>query len=160
MATALYMKMDGVEGECVVEGYEGWIDLLRMEFGGSQSTTLGTGRGGGAGKVSMDDLTFTKLCDKCSPGLVRKLCLGEHYDDVLIHVTKATGGVPLPYFTIKLNHALVSHMEFGAAGKDDQMVETGSLCYRQITVEYRIQNEDGTDMGTTMAQYNVATGVS
>lgn len=159
MATALYMKLDGVEGECVVEGYEGWIDLMSMSFAGSQSVTIGTGRGGGSGKVAMGDVMFTKICDKCSTDLVKKLALGQHYATVDIHATKATGAKPLPYFTVKLTHAMVSSMSFGGAGGgNDVMTESGSLAYRQIDVEYKIQNEDGTEMGTTTAGYNVATG--
>lgn len=159
MATALYMKLDGVEGECVVEGYEGWIDLLSMSFAGSQSGTMHTGRGGGSGKVSMGDLMATKLCDKCSTDLMKKLCLGQHYASVDVHATKATGGKPLPYFTVKLTDALVTSMSFGGAGGgNDVMTESFSLNYRQIDVEYKIQAEDGTETGTTTAGYNVATG--
>ncbi|MBS8227540.1 Hcp family type VI secretion system effector [Vannielia litorea] len=154
------MKLDGVDGECVVEGYEGWMDLLSMSFGGSQSVTFSTGRGGGSGKVAMEDLQFVRLTDKCSPVVMRMLCLGQHFDEVLIHATKATGDKPLPYFTVKLNHALISSMDIGGQGENDQLTETGTLAYRQITVEYRIQNEDGTELGTTSAEYNVATGAT
>ncbi|MDF1872438.1 type VI secretion system tube protein Hcp [Vannielia sp.] len=159
MATALYMKLDGVDGECVVKGYEGWIDLMSMSFAGSQSGTMHTGRGGGSGKVQVGDLMATKVCDKCSTDLLKKLCLGQHYATVDVHATKATGGEVLPYFTVKLTHAIVTSMSFGGAGGgDDVMTESFSLNYREIDVEYKLQNEDGTDAGTTTAGYNVATG--
>lgn len=161
MATALYMKLDGVEGECVVKGYEGWIDLLSMSFSGTQSGNMHKGMGGGAGKVTMGDLMATKLADKCSTDLMKKLCLGQHYATVDVHATKATGGEALPYFTVKLTDAIVTSMSFGGSGGgDDVMTESISLNYRQIDVEYHIQNQDGTDGGTTSASYNIATSES
>ena len=160
MATALYMKLDGVDGECVVEGYEGWMDLLSVSFAGTQSGTMQTGRGGGSGKIEMQDLTFLRVTDKCTPILMRMLCQGQHFATVDIHATKATGDKPMPYFTIKLDHAIMTYLDLGEMGERDQMVETGSLNFRQITVEYRIQNEDGTEIGATSASYNVATGAS
>lgn len=160
MATALYLRLSGVTGECAVEGYEGWIDLLELSVGGIQTGTMHSGRGGGAGRVRMKDLEITKLCDQCSPDLLQKLCLGQHYDSVELHATKATGDAPLPYFTILLNHAIVTGMEFGGNGQNDMMTERLSLMYREITMEYRIQGEDGIQLGSTEAHYNVATGAT
>jgi type VI secretion system secreted protein Hcp len=55
----------------------------------SQSGTTHTGSGGGAGKVSVQDISVTKWVDKASPILIQKCAQGSHIDDGELVVRKA-----------------------------------------------------------------------
>ncbi|MBT0957268.1 type VI secretion system tube protein Hcp [Alphaproteobacteria bacterium KMM 3653] len=155
-STNIMMKLAGVEGESVQTGYEGWMYLSSCSIGGHQSATMHTGRGGGGGKVAMGDLMCTKLVDKCTPDLIKKLCAGQHYATVDVHFLKSTGDTPLPYYQIALKDAIVSSHNTGAAGEESQINESFSLNFRTIKVTYKIQNEDGTDGGATETEFDIA----
>ncbi|HYN78560.1 MAG TPA: type VI secretion system tube protein Hcp, partial [Lamprocystis sp. (in: g-proteobacteria)] len=70
MAVDMFLKLEGVTGESQDKTHTGEIDVLAWSWGLSQSGTFHTGGGGGAGKVNVQDLSFTKYIDKSSPNLM------------------------------------------------------------------------------------------
>ena len=66
MAVDAFLKMD-VKGESVVDGHEESIQILSWSWGMSQTGTTHRGTGGGAGKVDVQDLSFTHFVDSASP---------------------------------------------------------------------------------------------
>ena len=65
-----FLKLDGISGESKDSKHKDWIDVLAWSFGESNPGTLGTGGGGGAGKVQMQDIHFTTKVNKASPTLM------------------------------------------------------------------------------------------
>jgi len=64
MAVDMFMKAGDIEGESNDAKHKGSIDVLAWSWGMSQSGTTHMGTGGGAGKVNIQDLSFTKYVDK------------------------------------------------------------------------------------------------
>jgi type VI secretion system secreted protein Hcp len=62
------------------------LDILKLSF--ASSSTRG---GGGAGKVSVHDISITKKVDKSSPTFFRACVSGAHYKKVTITMRKAGG---------------------------------------------------------------------
>jgi type VI secretion system secreted protein Hcp len=58
MAVNAFLKLDGIEGESTDHKHKGEIELESFSFGASNSSTVG-GKGGGEGKVSLEDFSFT-----------------------------------------------------------------------------------------------------
>src|SRR5688572_24968257 len=98
MAIDAFLKFEGPEckGDSVGEGHAGEIDLLAYSWGMSQSGTMHQATGGGAGKVNVQDLSFTHYVDSASVNLVKYCCTGQHIDKVTLVLQKA-GGKALPY---------------------------------------------------------------
>src|SRR5689334_24466629 len=60
MAFDSFLKLDGVAGESVRSGFEGWIEIYSFSMGASNPSSIGTsGAGAGAGKVSLSGFNYT-----------------------------------------------------------------------------------------------------
>ncbi|MFT0702113.1 type VI secretion system receptor/chaperone Hcp, partial [Citrobacter meridianamericanus] len=74
----------------------------------SQSGSMHMGGGGGAGKVNVQDLSFTKYIDKSTPNLMMACSSGKHYPQAKLTIRKAGGENQVEYLIITLKEVLVS----------------------------------------------------
>src|SRR5881628_2321709 len=109
MAVDMFIKIGEIEGEThdKVYGPKKFIDVLAWSWGMSNSGSAHVGGGAGAGKVNVQDLSFTKYVDKTSPDLMLACCNGKHFDKATLVVRKA-GEHPLEYITINLEELMVT----------------------------------------------------
>ena len=101
------------------------------------------GGGGGAGKVNVQDLSFTKYVDSSTPKLMLACCQGTHYDDATLVVRKA-GGKPVEYIKVKMTEVLITSLSTGGSGGEDRLTENVTLNFAKVTVDYVPQKDDGT----------------
>ena len=146
MAVDMSFKIDGIKGESKLEKHIDEIDVLAWSWGMSQSGTFHGGGGGGAGKVNMQDLSFTKYVDKSSPELMLACSNGKHIKDAVLTIRKA-GEKPLEYLTITLEKLLVSSLSTGGSGGEDRLTENVTLNFAKVKVEYQEQDEKGGPKG-------------
>ena len=161
MAVDMFIKIGDVKGESQDSKHKEEIDVLAWSWGASQSGSMHLGSGGGAGKVSVQDLSFTKYVDSSSNALLLACCNGKHYPDATLVVRKA-GENALEYLTITLTEVLVSAMSTGGSGGEDRLTENITLNFAKFKYEYNPQKADGTlDAAKTAAwdiRANVKTG--
>jgi type VI secretion system secreted protein Hcp len=142
MAVDMFLKLDGIKGESKDHKHSGEIHIESFSWGMSQTGAHGTGGGGGAGKVSVHDISITKFVDKSSPSLMLCCCNGKHIPNGLITVRKA-GEKPLEYMKIKLVDILVSGVQHAGHGSD-LLTENVTLNFAKFHLEYQEQKPDGT----------------
>ena len=145
MAYDAFLKLDGIKGESLDAKHKDEIDIESFSFGVTQAGTHGTGGGGGAGKVSVQDIHLTKVVDKSSPELLLACCNGKHVKEALFTVRKA-GENPLEYLKIKLTDILVSGVQATGTG-DEVLTEQVSLNFAKIQYQYQQQGADGKATG-------------
>lgn len=141
MAVDMFLKLDGIKGESADHKHKDEIHIESFSWGLSQTGAHGTGGGGGAGKVSVHDISITKFVDKSSPSLMLHCCNGKHIKDGLITVRKA-GEKPLEYLKIKLEDILVSGVQHAGHGSD-LLTENLTINFAKFKVEYQEQKPDG-----------------
>ena len=112
MAMDMFIKIGALKGESKDSKHKESIDVLAWSWGASNSGSAHVGGGAGAGKVHVQDLSFTKYVDKCTPDLLLAACNGKHFPDATLVVRKA-GAKPLEYITIKLTEVLVTSITEG-----------------------------------------------
>ncbi|WP_235543395.1 MULTISPECIES: type VI secretion system tube protein Hcp [unclassified Phycicoccus] len=78
MASSIFARIGTIKGESRDARHKDEIDVLSWAWGLSQAGNLGHGGGGGSGKVSFQDLTFTHHLDKSSPSLMKACATGTH----------------------------------------------------------------------------------
>lgn len=113
----------------------------------SQSGNMHTGTGGGAGKVSIQDMSLTKFVDKATPNLMMHCSSGKHVPKVTLTVRKAGGDSQVEYLIINLEEVLISSLSTGGSGNDDRLIENITLNFAKVTVDYQPQKADGTKEG-------------
>ena len=137
MAVDMFLKIEGIKGESADKAHKDEIDVLAWSWGISQSGSAQLGPGAGAGKVSVQDLSFTKYIDASSPDLLLSCCNGKHLDEALLTVRKA-GENPVEYLKIKMNRGageLGVHRGVGRRGsldgeRDVELRQGGGGLYR------------------------------
>jgi type VI secretion system secreted protein Hcp len=142
MAVDMFLKIDGVNGESKDAKHSGETDILAWSWGMSQSGTMHIGGGGGAGKVSVQDISVTKYVDKGSANLMLFCSNGKHIAEAMLVVRKA-GENPLEYIKIKMTDVLVTSVSTGGSGGEDRLTENVTLNFAKVNYEYVPQNEKG-----------------
>lgn len=156
MAIDTFLKLGALKGESQVKGFEDQIQVLAWSWGMSQTGTTHHGTGGGAGKVNVQDLSFTHYVDSSSPPLMLACCKGTHYEEATLTMRKA-GGDPLPYLVIKLKDIIVTSISGGGSGGEDQQTENVTLNFAAFEVSYQPQDNKGAKKGGAIEiKYDIA----
>lgn len=156
MAVDTFLKLGDLKGESQVKGFEDLIQVLAWSWGMSQTGTTHHGTGGGAGKVNVQDLSFTHYVDSSSPALILACCKGTHYEEATLTARKA-GGDPLPYLTVKLTDLIVTSVSDGGSGGEDQQTQNVTLNFSAFEVSYQPQDNKGAKKGGAITvKYDIA----
>ena len=147
MAVDIFIKIGDIKGESQDKAHKDEVEVLNWSWGMSQSGNMHTGTGGGAGKVSIQDLSLTKYVDKATPNLMMHCSSGKHVPKVTLTVRKAGGDSQVEYLIINLEEVLISSLSTGGSGNDDRLIENVTLNFAKVTVDYQPQKADGTKEG-------------
>jgi type VI secretion system secreted protein Hcp len=140
---AVFLKLDGIEGESTDARHAKEIDVTAWSLG---VTNPGSGHagggGGGTGRPKVTDLAVSKLLDRASPALMLAVASGRHVRSGRLTVT---GGGPRPveYLVVDLEDVLVTACLVADAADPDRPVENVSLAFGKIHVAYTQQSPDG-----------------
>ncbi len=147
MALDTFARIGDIKGESLDTKHSGEIDVLAWSWGVMQTGTLAQGGGGGAGKASFQDFTFTHHIDKASPLLMKSCASGSHIKDATITVRKAGKGQQ-EYLVIELTDVLVTSVMPSLESEQGATHEGVTLHSVKVDLEYRPQNPDGSlDVG-------------
>ena len=142
MATSIFARIGTIKGESRDARHKDEIEVLSWAWGLSQTGTTGHAGGGGAGKASFHDLTFTHHVDKASPLLMKACATGTHVKDATITVRKA-GKAQQEYLVITINDVLVTSVSTSVSAEGDATLETVGLVFAKVDLEYKPQKADG-----------------
>ncbi|WP_256645128.1 Hcp family type VI secretion system effector [Thermomonas paludicola] len=151
MASDIFLKIDGIDGESADSKHKGEIDVLAWSFGASNSGSMAYGGGGGTGKVAFQDMTITKRIDKSSPKLLEHCANGKHIKKAVL-IARKQGGAQMDYVKVTLSDLLVSSISLAGSGDDS---ETISLNFGHIEYIYTAQKSDGSKEGDTGMKWNI-----
>ena len=136
----IYMKIEGIDGEATDRGHEKEIDVLSWSWGMSQG---GSGHaGGGAGKVSVHDLSLTKYVDKSSPDLMLACASGKHFPKIELTMRKP-GEAAQDYLKYTFENVVCASYQVGGSSSDPIPTESISMNFTKVLVEYKEQKPGG-----------------
>lgn len=159
MAVDMFLKIKG--GKAVPEGesrdskHPNEIDVLAWSWGISQSGTMHSGSGGGAGKANVQDLSFTTYFDNAVPTMMNAVCVGDHHDEATLVVRKA-GTTPLEYITVVMTEVMVTSVSTGGSGGEDRLTANVTLNFAKVNVKYMKQSKDGSGKAGAEFTYDIA----
>ena len=155
MSVDMFLKLDGIDGESDDHKHGKEIDISAWDWGLSQSGTTHTSKGGGAGKVNVQDITVTKYVDKSTPNLISACCVGKHIKEATITVRKA-GEKPVEYVVVKLKDVLIANISSGGSGGDDRLTESVTLNFAEFEYTYLPQKADGSPEGPVRFAFSIS----
>jgi len=142
MAVDMFLKLGTIKGEAKDSVHKGEIDVLAWSWGASNSGNAHVGGGAGAGKVNVQDLSFTKFVDVSSPDIFLHCCNGKHITEATLIVRKA-GENPLEYIKITMSDLMITSMSTGGSGGEDRLTENVTLNFAKVQINYIEQTEKG-----------------
>ena len=154
MAVDMFLKIKGIDGESADDKHKKEIDVLAWSWGLSQSGSAHVGGGAGAGKVNVQDLSFTKYIDASSHALMLACSSGDHIGEATLVVRKA-GKEALEYIKLTLTDLIVSSISTGGSGGEDRLTENIALNFAKFKYEYTPQKADGTGDAPKIAGWDI-----
>jgi type VI secretion system secreted protein Hcp len=148
-AVDYFLKIDGIPGESTDAKHKGEVDVGAWSWGETAAVPTVPGGGGGAGKVTIQDLNFTSRISKASPQLMLACASGKHIKSAVLTARRA-GKPQAEFLTITLRDVVVSSYQTAAGiGDESEPLDSISLNFSQIQVEYRETKPDGS-LGTSV----------
>ncbi|MGV3345042.1 Hcp family type VI secretion system effector [Enterobacteriaceae bacterium LUAb1] len=154
MAQDIFIKFNGIEGESQDFAHKGEIEVLNWDWSAGQTANMHSGRGGGAGKCTVEDLHFEHYFDKASPNLLQYCLTGKHISEAVLIMRKA-GGSPLEYLRITLQEIIITGVHPVYYNTMRVPREAVSLAFSRVRMDYVLQNAQGNPAGTLSTGYNI-----
>ncbi|MFN0015415.1 MAG: type VI secretion system tube protein Hcp [Saprospiraceae bacterium] len=136
-----FLKLDGIDGESSDAKCRGCILLDSFSWGASNPGANAPG-GGGTGKVSVHDISISKITDKSSPDLMKAASSGQHIKQAVL-ICRKTGSGQQEYLMYKLKDVLVSSFSAGTQGSSSA-VPTDSFSLNFTKIEFEWTDAAGT----------------
>lgn len=151
-----FLKLDGVPGDSTDAAHKGEIQLLAFSWGVSNSGSLSSSGGAGAGKANFSDFNFTAHTSKASPLLMLNTATGKHLKSATLTVSRRVRGANQDFLKIELTDILISSYQQGA-GNGELPTDSSSLRFAKIKYSFMSQSSNGTAGATTSATWDITT---
>jgi len=139
-------KQGPIKGESQDQQHKDEIDIISWSWGMAAKTALSGG--GASSKATLRELSLVKAVDSASTGLMSAMRNNDLIKKATLVVRKA-GGTPHEYFKITIEKGRITALDVDATNFDStgQVVETLTLAFQRISVEYVPQGADGQPKG-------------
>ena len=160
MAQDIFLKINGIDGESEDSTHKDEIEVLSWSWAVSQQSSMHAGSGGGAGRATVEDLTFEHLIDRATPNLTQYCLTGKHIDEARLVVRKA-GGNPLEYIKFTMSDVIVTSVApSGVSSSQQRPREIVRLSFARLKQEYVVQNAQGGSGGAITATFDIKKNVA
>jgi type VI secretion system secreted protein Hcp len=139
VAADIFAKIGDIKGESFDSKHKDEIEVLSWSWGVTNPAKV-TGSGAAAGKATFHDLSFTHKIDKASPSLLKGCATGQHLKEATITHRKAGKGQQ-EYLIIKMNDVVITSVT--DQDSKEAGLETVSMVFAKVDLEYRPQKSDG-----------------
>lgn len=154
----IYMAIATIPGEVVSKTYKDQIEVKSVQFG-AESQVSTDGRT--LSKATPEPVTITKLVDKATTPLMSRMLSGKTMASIVLTFTRAGGGegAQISYLKVTLTDAAVSRVHYGFDASTTQQIESLSLVYKAIKVEYLQRNDVGAVIPQPAVTWDLSKGL-
>lgn len=130
-----------VQGESEEEGFEGWVEVLAYDWGGTRARVSEQGAGA-QGRLTYQNLVIRKRVDTATPLLFKAIDFNEKCEVTLQLRKTGTGGKPENYMKITLRGAFITEIKQGNLSLGGEVPEENiSFSYQEIEINYDAQDK-------------------
>ena len=146
-ASDFLLKIDGIEGESMMRGFEKQIEIASFSWGVSQAAAGASSR---AGKACPSDLALSKVVDKATPPLISNAVGGSVSPAAVLIGLRGTGdSLPEPYIRIEMKNVLVSSYSTSGSSGGGLAFDAFSLRFESAKITYYARDEKGAGAAVT-----------
>lgn len=165
MANAIFVKFDGLDGECRESGHEGWIQIEAFSHHLAaiidRMASSGTG-GSSVGAAEHGDISITKNLDSSSLPIMAKCCAGQSFATVEIDMMAASSGTEATptqrFLGIVLTDVVIASVNYSdSASAGGRPMENLELNYKKIEWTYSPYDDTGAPTGDITKYWDLKT---
>jgi type VI secretion system secreted protein Hcp len=155
---AVYIEYEGIKGNVTAEGFVDHISVHSIQLGVSRGISMESGHMANreATRPSLSEITFTKNADSSSIALFKESVVGAAGKLVKIKFAQTGADAVVIYMDYELHDCLVSSYSVSAGGDSDP-VESISLSYSKILVNYHDYDKKNAGKSPQRAGYDLTT---
>mgnify|MGYP003573644375 CR=1 FL=1 len=159
MASNVFAKYDGVDGESKDANHDKWIDVLSVDWGAHKPGGGSTGQSRRRGNVVTEDMQLTVEFEKSTPKLQEKMNMGEVIPKLEIEQTANYGGARETYLKYELKNVQVTSISTNASGNDESppTVTIGNN-FEEYKITYTEFDDKGNKGGNAETTFKIEPG--
>ena len=153
---AIYLHMEGLEGDVTAAGHEGWIECGSMQWGIGRaiSTPTGSSQERESTAPSVSEVSIVKNMDKCTPKLFEQACIGT---SKLVKIDLVQTGDQLDtYMSYELENSLISGYSVSSGG--DRPAESVAFNFTKLVMKYVPYDNEHKAGSPIPAGYDISLG--
>jgi type VI secretion system secreted protein Hcp len=152
---AIYMKVDGAEGDVTETGHKQWIELLDARWSMSRTirSAVGIGKNRESSSAYVSEVTVTKYIDAASKGVANLAFVGKA-KDATIEFTRVDKGSEAVFRSIKLTDSIISGLSNQATGSE-RPTEILTLNFTKIEIKDYDETADGSQGSPSTTTYDL-----
>lgn len=155
MKQAIVIDIDGITGDCQLDGYEAWHYVDEVRFGATQTGAAQNVRGANRSRVQVSDVTVSKLVDAATPSLFAALFNNRLHSKVNIVMLEATGDEHKAYLEVNLRDVIVKDLQLSGLSAELMARNVATLSYRKIELVYHAKDISGDRSGAASTEFDV-----
>jgi type VI secretion system secreted protein Hcp len=132
---AIYLKIDGIQGDATESNHTNWVTVDSYQFSTAREVKARIGNTAirEFSEPSVSDFTLTKPLDKASGGIFREALVGNQGKTHQIDVT-STGQGGTVLLTYVLSNVMVSNYHISSGG--ERPIESITLNFSKVEVTF------------------------
>jgi type VI secretion system secreted protein Hcp len=159
MAGDAFLKMTDCPGDSTDAKHKNEIEVLSFSSGVAMPAGPRSFSGSAPNeRASFSDFAITKLVDSSSTALFQAACSGKNIDEAVLTVNRsdAKTGEKIPYLCYKMTNCMITNYQASGSEGSGLPVESFSLNFAKIQVEYQVTDQTGAVKGAKVAGWDVA----
>lgn len=154
---AVYLKIEGIDGDVTAAGHEKWIECDSMQWGVGRGihTPTGSSSERESSPPSVSEVTVSKAMDAASPKIFTEACVGKA-KQVDIHLVQTGPNELETYMEYVLTNALISGYSVSTGG--DRPHESLSFNFTKVEMKYTPFDNEHNAGDPVPAGYDVSAG--
>lgn len=152
----ILLSISDVKGSSTLDGHKDEIECLSWSFGVEQPTSNAkTGTERTSARPIFSDIIITKESDVSSTELFRLCSTGKEIEKVVLTIDRHADEENKPLIVVTLDMVILSNYSI-TCDANSRPIETVSLNYAKIKMEYNHQGVDGKIAGKTDFGYDLS----
>lgn len=132
------MRVDGVDGDSTLAGFDGWIDVLSAKWSGARQ------QDGRRGAIAVADFKIAMQYEGASVKLTEASLIGKVFPRIEIEHSKVIDGKRVTYLRYELENVFVTSFDTSAAKRPRDRY---SFNFEEIAATYTEYDDAGTKTG-------------
>ncbi len=112
------------------------------------------------GRARFQEMSFTKMVDAATPVLYANCAKGTSLSEAKLQVGRVSDGAYTAVMSITLAEPIISQISPGGYGEGHTPMDTFTINFTQVKMEYTAQKVDGTAGGKTDFGWDLTTNVA